>query len=280
MASYRQKMGQHYGTTDLTGRILTALEQAGKDPGLITREDLAAVAEFHIRGRDATRELAALADLREGWKVLDVGCGIGGAARTLAAEFGCRVLGVDIVREYIRTAQDLTELLGLAGGVAFRHGDFLSGGFDPESFDVVWVQHVLMNVEDKPRFFAVAFETLRGGGRLALHEVCAGSGGPLHFPVPWAGDPSISFLVTPEALRRQAAQGGFGEVAWQDITETSIRSIRATLAALAARPPEAPPPVALNLLMGETARDKLLSMGRNLEEGRIRVVLAVVAKAG
>ena len=71
---------------------------------------IAAVDEFHVRGAEVTRELASQIKL-DNLRVLDVGCGLGGPSRMLADEFGCRVTGIDLNDEYIRTATGLSELV-------------------------------------------------------------------------------------------------------------------------------------------------------------------------
>ncbi|MFQ5962593.1 MAG: SAM-dependent methyltransferase, partial [Candidatus Methylomirabilales bacterium] len=104
---------EHYTHRDLTAAIFEALAAAGKDVDNLTLQDLAPVDEFHVRGREATAELARSARLDETMHVLDVGSGVGGPSRYLAAEFGCRVTGLDLTEEYCRAAQVLADRLGL-----------------------------------------------------------------------------------------------------------------------------------------------------------------------
>ena len=87
MSDYAQAINQHYGQAELSAKILTVLREAGKDVAALTQDDLAPFDEHHRGGREATRELARLVGLRTGMHVLDVGSGLGGPARTLAAEF-------------------------------------------------------------------------------------------------------------------------------------------------------------------------------------------------
>jgi cyclopropane fatty-acyl-phospholipid synthase-like methyltransferase len=84
---------------------------------------------LHIRGREATAELAQQLRLDAAKHVLDVGSGLGGAARYLASAFGCRVTGLDLTEEYCRTAQALTDRLGLSSNVVYRHGSALEMPF-------------------------------------------------------------------------------------------------------------------------------------------------------
>src|SRR5919197_4490873 len=122
MSDYVHAINQLYGQAGLSAKILTALHEAGKDLDALTRDDLASFDEQHDGGREGTRELARLAGLRAGMHVLDVGSGLGGPARTLAAEFGCRVTGRDLTEEFCRAAVMLTARVGLQDRIAFRHG--------------------------------------------------------------------------------------------------------------------------------------------------------------
>ena len=254
---------------------LLGLPARGKGIQNLTREDIARLDEFHIRGREATRELAQMAGLKENMRVLDLGCGIGGPARTLAAEFHCRVVGIDLVAEYCRAATVLTERVGLQDRVTFRQGDLTDLPFEDGSFDVVWSQHAIMNVRDKNRMMAEAKRVLTRGGRIALHEVFAGPHSPIYFPVPWASDAAISFLCPPDELRNLLKANGFQEIKWNDDSSVSLEWFRGIVSKMAVRPKDAPPALSTNLLMGKTTAEKGKNVVRNLEEGRMIVVQTV-----
>lgn len=275
MSMQTDSLNAHYGREGLRESVVGAIEAAGKRLDGLTREDIAALEEFHIRGREATRELARRAGLRDGTRVLDVGCGIGGPARTLAAEFGCAVTGVDVVEGFCDVAELLTDRLGLSDSVTFRRADALDLPFDDGAFEAVWLQHATMNMEDKRALFREVRRVLAPGGRLAVHEIVAGASGPTHLPVPWAGDSSINFLARPDGLRALLRDLGYGEAAWRDVTEPSLEWFRAMVRRMADRPADAPPPLGLNVLLGADAPIKVRNVVRNLEEERIRVVEAV-----
>ncbi|HEX6363657.1 MAG TPA: methyltransferase domain-containing protein, partial [Albitalea sp.] len=143
----------HYGRPDLLDAIDAALRAAGKDPDRLTPPDLAPVDEFHLRGREATLELARLAQPAHGERAVDVGCGLGGSARHLAHAHGCRVTGVDLTPEYIQLARTLTRRVGLDATVDFRVANALEMPFPDAAFDLAWTEHVQMNIADKRAFY-------------------------------------------------------------------------------------------------------------------------------
>ena len=154
--------------------ILDALSALGKDVKALTVDDLAPLDQFHGGGKPATVRLARLAALQPDTRVLDAGGGLGGPARTLAAEFGCRVTVIDLTETYVRAAEMLTERLGLAERVRHRVGNALALPFDDASFDVVWTQNSGMNIEDKAGLYAGFHRVLRPGGLLVMQEPMAG----------------------------------------------------------------------------------------------------------
>ena len=237
--------------------------------------DLVPFENLHVRGRSANRDLAQLAGLRPGARVLHVGCGIGGPARTLAVEYGCRVTGIDITESYVEAGRVLTERVGLRDAVSLQIGNALDLPFDDGSFDVVWMQHVGMNVSDKGELYRQAHRVLRPGGRLALHEILAGSVSPLHYPVPWASDPSTSFLVSPCHLRQTLDECGFLQSEWKDDTPISIEWAR--------KPVDSSGsgflPEVFDALLGPDSRERIENVRRNLIERRIEVVQAVCTTA-
>lgn len=268
-------MEKQYGRGGILDVIFQALSASGRNIDRLKVCDLAPVDEFHIRGREATLELADLAGITPGLRVLDVGSGIGGSARFLAAERGCRATGLDLTEEYVQAAAVLTERVGLSDRAGFIHGSALSLPFEDASFDLVWTEHAQMNIADKGRFYGEIARVLRPGGRLAFHDIFKGRGGEIYHPVPWANEPSGSFLVPAEEAREVMEEAGLEIVAWGDKSRQSLEWFATVLKKVKE---SGPSPLGLHLLMGDSARAKTHNQIRNLEEGRIAVIQGVAEK--
>lgn len=266
----------HYGREGLLASILEALRAAGKDLERLAPADLAPVDAFHVRGREATIELARRAALAPGARVLDVGCGLGGSARYLAAECGCRVCGIDLTEAYVEAATALARLVGLGEAVEFRRASALELPFAELSFDLVWTEHVQMNVADKRAFYAELARVLAPGGRLAFHDVLLGPAGEPVYPLPWAEDASISFLAAAREAREAIEAAGLRLTDWED---TSQRSLEWFLAVAQRAKRAGPAPLGMHLVMGGTTQAKFANLVRNLRERRIAVVQGVALKA-
>ena len=275
---YSKSVNEHYGRQDLGTAFLGALRANGKDPDNLSYQDLSMADNFHSRGKDATLELARMADLRPGQSVLDVGGGVGGPARVLAAEFDCLVTVLDLTEEFCRVGEMLTARTGLSDKVIFKVGSALDMPFPDASFDVVWTQHSSMNISDKERLYSEIHRVLRPGGRLAIHEIMAGPEQPINFPVPWATTQEISFLRPADEMRRLIAATGFKEVTWLDVTRPTQEWARQRAAAATASGASSPPPLGLNLLIGESFSQAMKNMTGNLDEGRIVIIEAVFDK--
>ena len=266
----------HYTRADLGDVILAALEKAGKDLNHLTPEDLAPIDQFHIRGRTATLELARTAGLDANKRVLDVGSGVGGTSRCLAKEFGCRVTGIDLTDEYCRAAAMLSARVGLTDLVDYRQGDATCLPFEDAVFDVVWTEHVAMNIPDKPRLYREMHRVLKPGGTLAIYDVLAGPSGPVLFPVPWARTPDTSFLVSPDEMRTLLEESGFTIADWSDTTDVA-REWFVTLAEKIRK--EGFPSLGFHLLLGADFKAMAQNQGRNLQEGRIALAQIVARKS-
>jgi SAM-dependent methyltransferase len=260
----------HYSRGNLMEMIDVGLAESGLDPQHLELDTLAPIEEFHTFGSAATVALADAVELCKADRVLDVGSGIGGAARLIARNFGCNVTGVDLTDEFCRVARELNRRVGLDEYIEIRRGDAIDLPFVDGEFSVVWTQHMSMNIADKQRLYAEMRRVVPPGGRLAFFDILAGPNQPIHFPVPWATDERVSFLAS--ALETQAiiASAGFRTQLWEDVTENAISSYKAASAA----PPEKRPPLGMHLVIPNIA-EKLLNLKRNAEEGRIIVVRCV-----
>lgn len=276
---------EHYGDADLTEQIERTLEGAGLSAGGLGWSHLAPLDQFHVRGLVATREMAEGLGLEAGASVLDLGCGLGGPARFLAAVHGCRVTGIDLSRPFIGAARMLTERTGLTDRVTFFQEDALEISFPDASFDCAWTQHTAMNIADRKRLYDGIHRVLRPEGLLAIYDVVEGDGEPLIYSVPWARGTEISFLLTSEAMRQALRDAGFTEVSWADTTDAALAWFSEQQATRRAAPPSGPlasppslSPLSLSTVMGPEFMEMTANLAQNLEEGRVRLVQAIVRR--
>jgi SAM-dependent methyltransferase len=270
-----RRVSEHYTRVDVSAAIATALKAIGKDAGPLSLDDLASIDEFHLRGRAATAELTGALGLGPGMRVLDVGSGVGGPARYIAATYDCDVVGIDLTEEFCRVAGRLAERVGLGDRVEYRPGNALAMPFADGAFDAAYTQHAAMNIEDKARLYAEVWRVLKPGARFGVYDVLQGEGGEVLYPVPWARDRTTSFPVRPAELRALLETAGFAVESWRDTTAES-RLWMEEMKARAAEP-NAPPSV-LRLLFAEDAQTIVQNLARNLFEDRVAPTEVICVK--
>jgi sarcosine/dimethylglycine N-methyltransferase len=266
---------KHYGFGGIMEKIEAALDLAGKDVGSLQVDDLAPIDEFHTRGRESTLEVAELANLKSSDLVLDVGCGLGGTARHLADIYKCHITGIDLTDEYISVGKKLTDLVGLSDRVELCQGSALDIPYEDERFDIVWTEHVQMNIADKHRFYSEIARVLKPGGRMLFHDVFRGTGAPPYYPAPWAENSAISSLATEVEAHSIIEQVGLTIGQWNVKVQESIDFFKRVTAKMES---DGTPPLGIHLLMGDNARDKLQNYIRNLSEDRVTVALGIAHK--
>jgi ubiquinone/menaquinone biosynthesis C-methylase UbiE len=270
-----RRITEHYTRVDVSAAVTTALKAIGKDARPLSLDDLAPIDEFHVRGRAATAELTGALGLSSGMRVLDVGSGVGGPARYVAATYQCTVVGIDLTEEFCRVAGMLAERVGLGDRVEYRPGNALAMPFSDGSFDAAYTQHVAMNIEDKAQLYAEVWRVLKPGARFGIYDLLQGDGGDVLYPVPWARDRTTSFLVRPAALRALLETAGFAVESWRDTTAESRLWMEETKARAAE--PNAPPSM-LRLLFAEDAQTIVQNLARNLLEDRVAPTQVICAK--
>ncbi len=271
-----ERVSRHYGWSGLLQTIEREIRDKGIDPTRVTVDELAPVDNYHWYRLAGTLALARAAGITAADHVLDVGGGIGGPARQLAHRYGCSVVVLDLTTEYCVVGETLTAWTKLEDRVSFVCANALAMPFGNASFDVVWSQHASMNIADKAGLYREMARVVRVGGRLAFFDVLAGADQPIHFPVPWAADPSYNFLLTPEETRRVVAQSGFREVVWLTGDALEAELDRADADA-DPDPDSAPsrPSLDPGLLNGPDGPRMGANVGRNASEGRILAALGV-----
>ena len=260
----------HYAARDIEARILSAIRAAGMNPDQrLSPEALGALDHFHTGGLRASRELLELARISAGDRVLDIGAGLAGPARMLAASVGCRVDCLELSPDYCAGAALLNRLTGLDERVGVHVGSALDMPFADDSFDVVWMQNVGMNIADKRKLYGEIHRVLKPGGRYAFQEMAAGTTAPSYFPLPWASDPGDSFLVPADGMRALLGESGFIADAFEDTSDAHLGRTTADAA---------PNALTLGVYVDNLAQ-KAGNARRSLQEGQVRLVRGVFRAA-
>jgi SAM-dependent methyltransferase len=115
MTDVLDSVRDYYRATGLTERLKMALTALGPEDQRLSPQQLGALDHFHTRLLAATAELATLAGITADMSVLDVGTGLGGPARFLAATHRCRVTGVDVSEPFVVMGPDFAQLAANLG---------------------------------------------------------------------------------------------------------------------------------------------------------------------
>ncbi len=263
------RLEAHYSASDIEARILAGLRAAGQDPEERLRpEELAPLDHFHTGGLRASRELMELARIGPQDHVLDIGSGLGGSARMLASEAGCLVDCIEMSTDYCTGAALLNRLTDLDDRIKVHQGSALDLPFSDNSFDVVWMQNVGMNIADKRKLYTEIARVLKPGGRYAFQEMAAGETTTSHYPLPWATDPSDNCLVSFDELGALLNACGLTAELFEDTSDAHLTRSKANAA------PAAKGQLGLGVFvdnLGEKARNAR----RSLEEAQVRLVRGV-----
>jgi len=266
---------RHYSRGELLEDIRAGVSQLGTSPDTVSVEDLAPVDEFHIGGRAATETFLGQLEIAPHDHVLDVGCGIGGASRFAAQRYGCRVTGIDLTDDYVRTGEVLCEWVGLDELISLDRGDATDTPYPDRAFDKAFMLHVGMNIENKELLALELFRLLRPGGRLGVYDIMRMDVGALSYPVPWATTAGESRVSTPATYRGTLESAGFRIVAENDRSGFAMDFFTGlqTNGHGAARPP-----LGLHILMGDSAQEKVGNMIENVSQGRVAPYEIIVEK--
>jgi ubiquinone/menaquinone biosynthesis C-methylase UbiE len=124
----------------------------------------------HLGGLDATTALAELCHIGQGDRILDVGCGVGQTAVSLAKQYGSIVVGVDIVPRMVERSQERARRAGVADLTEFRVADAQELPFDDATFDAVITESATAFPEDKQRAVNEYVRVTKPGGYVGLNE--------------------------------------------------------------------------------------------------------------
>jgi ubiquinone/menaquinone biosynthesis C-methylase UbiE len=275
--TYEKSVSDHYRHGALLESIRTALGALGKTVETVTIEDLGPVDEFHIGGRPATKRLVEQLGLATDDHVLDVGCGLGGAARFVASQFGTHVSGIDLAQEYVETGNALCDWVRLADRISLREGSALNMPFEDESFDGGYMLHVGMNIEDKGKLFEEIARVLKPGARFAVYDIMRQKQGDLTFPVPWAAGANTNQLGTAPQYKQALRNAGFRVLAENDRRDFAVQFFQALRAK--AETAEGPAPLGLHTLMQASTGTKINNMIENIGAGLVAPFEIVAQKS-
>lgn len=261
----------HYGTGRPIDRIRQQLVAAGLDLERLDSGVLSGVDEFHLGGRLATTAvLESLAKPNHDGEILDVGCGIGGAARAIATTLDCRVTGIDLTPVFVSTADELSAMLGLGDRTRFDVADATALPFADERFAAVTMLHVGMNIEDKVALFTELARVLTPAGSLHVYDIMRTGPGVIPHPMPWASDETTSF-VRPQA-DYVAHLSAAGLTPGAPVDRSAL--VREALENAGAKPP----PVNLSHLMGSAWPSMFANLRSAFEAGLVAPIEIVATK--
>ena len=181
--------------------------------------------DMHPGGAEASNALLDLCNLSSEDHVLDVGCGSGATACSIAEQYGARVTGVDISEVMNGRAVKRAIKQGVSELVDFRVADVFHLPFDDESFSAVIVQSVLIALEgDINAAMGEIIRVLKKGGLIAGNEGTVNDDTPEHYIKLLEKHPAIHRHFTSDTLRSLYEESGLEVTELHESKNTGVKS--------------------------------------------------------
>jgi len=233
----RRAVDDRYRRLAVEGKRVERPEDDERVIRIYSPDELESVPEGVAESSCACGNPVAIASLRKGEVVLDLGSGSGMDVFLAARRVGPtgRVIGVDRTDEMLDKARSAAEAQGLSG-VEFRKGEIESLPVEDDSVDIVISNCVINLVTDKDAVFREAFRVLRPGGRLAISdrvlkkELPAGARGDLDL---WSA--CVSGALLEEDYLARIERAGFVGVEVESSSTYSRKDLEGIVTSVARR---------------------------------------------
>ncbi len=143
-------------------------------------------------------------------RVMEIGCGLGGPLRHIAARYGCRMTGVDITPRQLAIARALSAGLDIEPRLEFVHADARDLPIADRTFSHAYSIEAFVHISDKAAAIREARRVLAPGGRLLVRDFV------VH-------DPTAEFALFDDAVHPLALDRyveAFGEAGFEDVQVT------------------------------------------------------------
>lgn len=178
---------------------------------------------------NTNRVMMKLVDITSSDKVLDAGCGVGGAAIFITASTNARVMGITLSEKQVELALLQAKERNLDHKISFDQMDYTNTTFEDGSFDVVWACESISSASDKSVFIKEAYRLLKTGGRLIMSDFFLSNPNQQdkkRWMYKWGKTWSISHFMTNESFVTELHNQGFSVSRNIDYTPKITRSAK------------------------------------------------------
>ncbi len=183
---------------------------------------------FNDALRNTNQIMMDLADIQENGKILDAGCGVGGAAIFLAQKKNALVRGVTLSELQVLTARKNVEKFQLESNITISKQDYSQTSFDSRSFDIVWACESLTSSYNKVKFILEANRLLKPGGRIVIADFYLSENKLAHHNLlkKWVDCWAMAELITSNKLDKIIASSGFENIEIHDYTDEIYKTAK------------------------------------------------------
>lgn len=169
------------------------------------------------------RDIIDALQLRRDSNVLEIGSGAGGCAIHFAESVGCRITGLDVNREAVKSATTAAESRDLTNQIHFLQHDVSSGlPFEPQSLDAIYSNDAICHIPDRPALLSECHRVLKPNGRIIYSDALVITGAISHDEIASRTSIGHFVFVPPGENERLLKHAGFQVIRSRDTSPSAV----------------------------------------------------------